>query len=194
MGVILDILGSFIIRAAIVVVILNLMITLHQSLSKNTDRINLNESINNAAKIITSDVKLAGFRTSKAFNTTLSNELNFYADTNNTGTSHTIRYYINPTTPATVHKILYRKVDSSTPLEIARDILSFNVKYYKVDGVATTLASDSLSVKSIYVTLVMESNDTENEFYGTGPGKYSTGLNTTKLQVKWERQFFPENL
>jgi hypothetical protein len=193
MGVILDILGSFVVRAAIVVVILNLMINLHQSLSKNTDRVYLNQSINNAGQIISADLKLAGYDAPKAINTTLNNGLNFYADTGNTGAYQMIRYYINPTSPATAHKILYRQVNSGTPLEIARDILSFSVVYFTVNGVATTLAVDSTNVKSIYVTLVMESNMTEREYYGTSSGEYSTG-NTTALKVSWERHFFPENL
>ena len=166
MAVILDILGSFVVRAAIVVVILNLMINLHESLSKSTDRITLNESINNAGQVIAADIKLAGFRASKAFTTTLNNEISFYADTGNVGTFQKIRYYISPTSPATVHKILYRTVNDDAQLEIARDILSFSIAYYKVNGSLTTIASDSLNVKSIYITLVMESTMTERTYQG----------------------------
>ncbi len=201
MAVILDILGSFVIRAAIVVVILNLMINLHQELSKNTERIYLNTSLygsgdttlakykflGGVSQVIASDIKLAGFGASKIFATAQSNDVSFYADTGNAGTSQTIRYYISPTSPATAHKILYRTVDAGTPLEVARDVITFNLLYYKVDGTLASYGINVSGIKSIYITLVMESNMTEQTYQGA--------LNDTlALQAKWERLFFPENL
>jgi hypothetical protein len=189
MAVILDILGSFIIRAAIVIVILNLMINLHQELSKNTDRISLNESINGASQVIDSDIKLAGFRAAKDFAIAQSNEISFsYGDTALSNLSiYTIRYYINPTAPAKAHKILYRTVNGASQLEIARDVVTFNIAYYKVDGTVVSYGINVSGIKSIYVTLVMESSMTERTYQGP------LG-DTLALQAKWERHFFPENL
>ena len=189
MGVILDIIGSFVVRAAIVVVILNLMINLHESLSKSTDRITLNESINNAGQVIDADIKLAGFRATKDFAIAQNNNISFsYGDTAILNTSiYTIRYYISPTTPAAAHKILYRTINGAAQLEIARDILSFSIVYYKVDGTLATYGTNVTGIKSIYITLVMESKMTERTYQGPAG-------DTLALTVKWERHFFPENL
>lgn len=190
MAVILDILGSFVVRAAIVVVILNLMINLHQALAKKTDRVYLNQSLDGVGNIIAADIKLAGYGrlTPKTFFKADSNDIGFHADTGNVGTTYqNIRYYINPTTPYSTHKILYRKINSGTPLEVARDIIYFRVKYYKVNGVASTYGSDTSNIKSIFITILMESNMTERTYL-------SSDGDTLALQAKWERHFFPENL
>ena len=190
MSVILDILGSFVIRAAIVVVILNMMINLHQSLSKNSDRIYLNHSISGVADVIAADIKLAGYGalTPKTFFKADSNDMGFHADTGNVGTTYqNIRYYLSPTTPYSAHKVLYRRVNSAAALEVARDVISFTVKYYKVTGVASTYGSDTSNLKSMYVKIILESNITERAYY-------STSKDTAALKVTWERHFFPENL
>jgi len=207
MAVILDILGSFIVRAAIVVIILNLMITLHQELSKSTDRAALNtfmfgysdttgffeKKVNRyfagASQVIAADIKLAGFRASKDFAIAHSNEISFsYGDSAASNASiYTIRYYISPTAPANAHKILYRTVNGAAPLEIARDILTFNITYYNVNGTLVPYGAPVTGIKSIYMTLVMESNITEKTYQGP------LG-DTLALKAKWERHFFPENL
>ena len=196
MGVILDILGSFVVRAAIVVIILNLMINLHQSLSKNTDRIYLNQSISNAGNIIAADIKLAGFAATDTFAIARRRNIKFSADTGNNGTVQTIRYYTVPSIPsASAKAILYREVIGTTTqtLEIATNITDFNISYYIVTGEPIN-GLNVVGIKSIYITLVMESNITEKEYYAIDAGEYSTGTNVTPLRVKWERHFFPENL
>ncbi len=187
MAVILDILGSYVVRAAIVVVILNLMINLHQSLSKNTDRITLNGNINSVGEVIAADLKLAGYRASKTFAVAQTNEISFYADLDNSGTPRTIRYYLNPTTPATAHKILYRTINAGTPFEVGRDVITFSLSYYKVNGSLASYGTNITGIKSVYIAIIMESNMTEKTYQGPVS-------DTLALQAKWERHFFPENL
>ncbi len=203
MGVILDILGSFVVRAAIVVVILNLMINLHQELSKSSDRIMLNTSmygysdtsaffrnkyLGGVSQVIAADIRLAGYNAVKTFAIAKINEISFSADTGNTGTSQIIRYYTNPATPSSVNKaILYRTVDAGTPLEVARDIITFRIAYYKVDGSLASFGTNVNQIKSIYITLSIASNMTERKYQGALD-------DTLALQTKWENHFFPENL
>lgn len=189
MAVILDILGSFVVRAAIVVIILNLMISLHESLSKNTDRVYLNQSIENAGQIIAADIKLAGYNATTTFAIARRRSMQFSADTGNNGTVQTIRYYTEPSIPTAVDKaILKREVIGTTTqtIEIARDIIDIRFTYFNVSG-SVISGTPLVGVKSIYVSLLMVSNMTERTYQGISS-------DTAKLTVKWERQFFPENL
>lgn len=180
MGVIFDILGSFVVRAAIVVTILNLMITLNEALYKKTDQAYLNEVISAPAQILTEDLKLAGYGASTTFPIANANEVSFYADTDNNGSAETIRYYVDS-------QILYRTIDGGTPFEVARQVVSFTFVYFNVTGAQISYGLNRTTVKSIYVQITLQS---QNLF----KNMYSGTSDTTKQSAIWQSHIFPVNL
>lgn len=184
MGVIFDILGSMVIRVAIVTIILNLMISLHEALYKNTERVYLNETINAPIQSISADIKLAGFRASKAFPKAQRNDLSFNADTDNNGVAEVIRYYIDST--VATNKKLYRTVNGGSLLLIADNITYYRFSYYSVTG-ATVSGNNISTVKSIFVELTIQSKNTVTSY--TGGTSESAATST-----KWSQHFFPPNL
>lgn len=181
MGVIFDILGSFIIRAAIISIVLNLMLTLHETLYSSTERIYLNEVMRAPSETMTYDLKLAGYNASKSIWEARENEIVFYADLDNNGTQETVRYYVS-------NNILYRTLNGVSPLELARNVTSFTLKYYNVYGVLLSYSNNRTDVKSIQVELVIQS--TKTIISAVTEGTHAA----TPLSVKWEIQVFPLNL
>lgn len=180
MGVVFDILGSFIVRAAIISIVLNLMITLHETLYSNTDRIYLNEVIKAPSETMSYDLKLAGYNASKSIWEARENEIVFYADLDNNGTQETVRYYVSG-------GILYRTLNGGSPLELARNVTTFTFKYFNVFGQLLSYANNRTDVKSIQVTLIIQSTNTMTTIIsGTSESVPRT--------AKWEIQIFPLNL
>ena len=88
MAIVFDILGSFIVRAVIVGMILQLMITMSDALYRYTERISLNDDITVVAHVISTDLKNAGYNTLKGLYTITSSSsatnLKFSVDSNAT--------------------------------------------------------------------------------------------------------------
>ncbi|MHB1049925.1 MAG: hypothetical protein ACYC09_07595 [Bacteroidota bacterium] len=181
MGVIFDILGSFIIRAAIISIVLNLMFTLHETLYSNTERIYLNEVMKAPAETMSYDLKLAGYNASKAIWEARESEIIFYADLDNNGTQETVRYYVS-------NGILYRTLNGVSPLELARNVTSFTLKYFNVYGVLLSYSNNRTDVKSIQVELIIQSTKTMTSVITENTHA------ATPHSVKWEIQIFPLNL
>lgn len=192
MGVMIDIIGSTIIRGAIILVILNLNVSLNNALSEKTARAAVKQKTVVPAQIITDDIRLAGFgpTTSKVFAIAKSDEAQFSADLDGDSAAETVHYYLGPPPAGSTHRALYRAVSSingGTPFELARDVDSLIFIYYKVDGTSAGTGLNIDNIKSIYVKLVIESNAMVSEGIGAG--------NTPQyVKAYWERHLFPQNL
>jgi hypothetical protein len=130
---------------------------------------------------MTYDLKLAGFNASKAIWEARQSEIIFYADLDNNGTQETVRYYIN-------NGILYRTLNGVSPLELARNVTSFSLKYFNVNGTLLSYSNNRTDVKSIQVELIIQS--TKTVISAVTEGTHAA----TPLSVKWEIQIFPLNL
>ncbi len=188
MGVILDIVFSFVIRAMIVLIVLTAMISLNNSLFRQTDRVALNDFVRGAAETIENDISLAGYgpSTPKEFTVADSIETEFSADLNNDGMAETVRYYLGSGASGS-HRILYRTLNSGADFEIARDVILLRFTYYS--ATSAPLSGTGISgVKSIKVQLTIESNHSLTSVY--------SGTSETSIyqQATWERQIFPDNL
>lgn len=188
MGVIFDILGSMVVRAAIISIILNLMINLHEALYKNTERMYLSETTEAVSKTISADLKLAGYRCStatlKRFPVARSNEMSFRADYDDDGDVDVIRYYLSS---SGTYRTLYRSVNGGSVIEVATNVTTFYVRYYEIDGTAASSGTNIPNIKSVYVRIIMESRNTESSA--------SNGTSESAARViKWDERFFPENL
>lgn len=187
MGVIIDLIGSMVVRASIIAIVLNLMVNLHEALYKYTERNYLNETLNSAVQTISSDLRLAGYNAStKRFPKAQSDTLSFRADIDDNGTEDIIQYYTNPTTGP--DKVLYRTVNSGPAMQVARDVDTFYVIYYRNTGTPVT-GSNVNNIKSVNVLLRIASNS-RNRLNAT---PQSGSSESTARKVTWQQHFFPEN-
>jgi hypothetical protein len=188
MNVILDIIGSFVIRGMIVLIVLTAMVSLNNSLFRQTERVALNDLVTNTSETIYNDFSLAGYgaSTSKVFNKADSIEAIFSADLDNDGTAETVRYYLGAGAAGS-HRILYRTLNAGTPFEIARDVILIRFYYYSATNVSLTGTTVS-GIKSINVSLTIESNHQLISLYS---GSADT---SSYQQATWEGHIFPKGL
>ncbi len=193
MGVIIDIVSSFIVRAAIITIILNMMITLHDALHKNTQRAVLSENIASSFSVIRHDVKLAGYKApDKKIDRAFSSEIRFYVDIDNDGTVERVRYYTQTVSGSNPTRyIIKRDVRNSsgitTTMEIARNVVSFSFVFYNDIGSQIGYGSDVPGIKSIAIRVVMEASSSTI-------GMYSPSADAQLLQTVWKEHIFPKNL
>ncbi|MFA5832835.1 MAG: hypothetical protein WDA22_05080 [Bacteroidota bacterium] len=187
MGVLLDILGSFVIRAAVVLIILTTMITLNNSLFRQTERVALNELVSGIGETVFNDLSHAGYNsTSKTFNKADSIETIFFADLDNNGSVETIRYYLGSGASGS-HRILYRTLNSGTAFEIARDVILLRFYYYNITGGTVSYGNNRTGIKSVKVSITIESSHKLVSVYS------GTSDTLSYQQAKWEAHIFPSN-
>jgi hypothetical protein len=193
MATMIDIIGSTIIRGAIILVILNLNISLNNALSQKTVRAALKQKTVVPAQILTDDIRLAGYNqpAPKVFAIAKADEIQFLADLNSDSTTDVVHYYLGAAPPGSTHRVLYRQINSGTVppalLEVARDVISLTFSYYSSSGSPISPGLNKSGIKSISVKLKIESNIQVIEGIGTG--------NTANYETAyWERTIFPQNL
>lgn len=185
MGVVIDIIGMLVIRASIIAIILNLMVNMHEALYKYTERNYLNQTLTAAVQTITADLTLAGYNSSnKRFPIARRNEMKFRSDIDDDGSVDIIHFYVSPTTGT--DKVLYRTVNSGTAMEVARDVDTFFVYYYRANSNSVT-GTNVNNIKSVKVTVEVVSK------YQEVSGVDGTSESAAR-SAKWEQHFFPENL
>ncbi|HTY10061.1 MAG TPA: hypothetical protein VMF88_03215 [Bacteroidota bacterium] len=206
----LDIIGSMVIRGAIVLMTLYLSVSLQSAYTYKNTLYTVKQKTVIPAEVLTDDIRLAGYgpTTSKVFTTAASQEMQFSADINNDSVAENVHYYLGPTYTGSSHRSLYRVVSSingGAPYELARDVDSLCFTYYDVYG--NSLSGTNVSgIKSIKVSLVMESNAQVADEITTAPsgsGLYSKQVSTDTVTANfgtkyvrafWERTVFPQNL
>ena len=183
----LDIIGSFVIRAAIVVLLLTSMVTLNNSLFRQTERVALNELASGVGETIFNDLSLAGYNsTSKTFNKADSIQVIFFADLDNNGSVEIVRYYLGAGASGS-HRILYRTLNAGTAFEIARDVILLRFYFYNITGGTVSYGNNRTGIKSVKVSVTIESGQKLTSVYsGTSDILYYQ-------QAKWEAHVFPIN-
>ncbi len=210
MSVMLDIIGSMVIRGAIVLMTLYLSVGLQSAYTYKSTLYIVKQKTVVPAEVLTDDIRLAGYgpTTSKIFATATPEAMQFYADINNDSIPETVHYYLGTAYGGSNHRSLYREVSSingGAPFELARDVDSLCFTYY--DSYGNTVSGSNVSgIKSIKVSLVMESSAQMADEITTAPtssGLYShedtantgtTNFPTKYVRAFWERTVFPQNL
>lgn len=186
MAVMLDIIGSFIIRASVVLIILTTMVNLSDSLYRQSERAALEILVTGAGETVVNDLSLAGYNSaSKLFLTADSLQTRFYADLDNDGAVEIVRYYLSPGASGS-HRILYRSLNGGTAFEIARDVVLLQFTHYSVTG-GTLLGTNVSGVKSVRIFLTVESKYKLRSLYS---GRSDT---LQYLKASWQGYVFPEN-
>ena len=212
MSIMLDLIGSMIVRGAIMLTFLYLTINLQNALYEKTIYAAVKQKTVIPAQILTDDLRMAGYgpTTSKSFPVAYQQSIEFYADINNDSVADLVHYYLGPVYAGTTnHYSLYREVscyNGGAPFELARDVDSLAFTYYGSTGTVISPALNVSGIKSIHIRLSFESNGQTTDImtsgrpvkglYGKNKGTDTTtsAFQTHYVKAVWERTIFPQNL
>jgi hypothetical protein len=180
MGVIIDIVGSFIVRGIILTIIINMMISLNSALSLYTERAILYESITTPSQVISSDFKMAGYGVLNPTITGKKNEVTLPVGFT------TIHYYLDSSLNKT-YKLLYRDSASAKKFLLADNVKTFQINYFDKFGADLGNGTFIDKVVSMRVSLILESPNTYTS-------SNSGAMDNVHQRVTWEEQIFPPNL
>ena len=113
MTILLDLIGSWFVRASMIAVMLGLTVTLNDALYQSSQQAGNNGNVAVIDSIIYADVNDAGYNVSpvsSTFQIAESTDLKFYADINGGGIPETVRYTITKQNDGTYN--LYRNVNN----------------------------------------------------------------------------------
>ena len=183
MGVMFDIIGSILVRTAIVLIVLRMNVSLNSMVVESVAHATIQQSLSVLREVMSADFEVAGFNVTPgtAFLMAKPNQMKFSGDLDGDGTPETIYYYVGPQSELsnTVNpndRKLYRQINGGTSLNVANGITTCVFTYYDQNGIATTTLS---SVKMFTVKMTMQDGAPVDSLY---PSTY------------WEQSFFPPNL
>jgi hypothetical protein len=174
MGVIIDLIGSMIVRGAIVVIVVTMMVQLHNTLYQRNAQSIAQQKVMTVSEVMTMDFRLLGYNvpsTDAMIVRMESQRIDFVGDFDNNGSVDTIRYYLGAG-----DSILYRQENNNPEGELLHFVDLLEFQYLSELGVAT---SEPDSVRSIYIRLGTKEPALFGDFFPQG---------------YWESVFFPPNM
>jgi len=190
MSIILDLIGSWVVRAAMIAIMLTLTINLNDALYQNNSVINDRGQIQIVDSVFYADINMAGYNTpswaSASFKIASTSSVYFYADINNNSLPDSVRYDVVYNSSTRKYK-LYRTVNNGSALTLGMAVDSVSFAYYTsgYDGRDSLMLAPSLlkSIKSVAVTLIVNETVTNNK----------TGQ-STQIPIKSFFKITPPNL
>lgn len=163
----IDIIGSFIIGAIIILLLTNLNFFINSSSADNLAIGIAQLSLKTTGDIIENDFFKLGFRVSSdQISLADSDKIKFYTDLDNDGVKDSVYYYLGPTTEMSSSKnpndrVLYRVINNEAPTK-ANIVTNFKLTYYDSTGIAKNYGSlnsqtQRNNIKVIEVYLKIES-------------------------------------
>jgi len=192
MGVMFDIIGSILVRTAIVLIVLRMNVSLNTMVSETTAHSTIQQELSILREVMSSDFEYAGLGVGKGTGVKECSfgRFKFDGDLGADGSVETITYYYGATSELanTVNpddKKLYRQINAGTPLNIANGIKKCLFTYYNASGVQTT---DKTQVKMFSISVILQDGSLQIETWKDGVQiiTYPTSY--------WEQSFFPSNL
>jgi len=192
MGIMFDIIGSILVRTAIVLIVLRMNVSLNTMVSETVAHSTIQQELSILRDVMSADFEYAGLNVAPttAFREATSVKIKFDGDLNNDGIPETIYYYYGlaselSNTPNPNDKKLYRQIGSETPLNIANGVTKCIFTYYNTSGIQTSTKSE---IKSFSINVVMEDGSLTIKSWKNG-----TEVVTYPASY-WEQSFFPPNL
>jgi hypothetical protein len=174
MATMLDIIGSMLIRGAILMMMLNLSLQMNKAVYQKTGFAAMRQNTAISTQILYDDLYLA-----TSFTTATPDSIQFAADVNNDGVSEAVHYYLagqsSPTIPL---KMLYRSINGGTAQLVAHNVAKLKVEYYNLNGSSTAIVGDVKSVRFWVSIQTEEQSSQENE---------------KPMLAFWEKIVFPPN-
>jgi hypothetical protein len=156
MTIFLDLLGSWVIRASLITVMLTLTVNMNNALYQSNQQATAKRLIVAVDSIIYSDLNMAGYTPygwtppSSAFDlTTNDSTLYFYGDLNNGGIPETVRYWVSFDNSTGLRK-LYRYVNNENggkDLLLGKNFTKVTFLYYDASGAPTSTPAKIASVR-----------------------------------------------
>ncbi len=154
MNIILDLMGSAIIGALIVSMLINFSLFQSNSIISSDSELQLQQNAKTLAEILNHDFRKIGYRyDNTAFAEADSERISFYSDIDRDGTIELVTYMLGDTTEVSGttnprDRILYRIVDSDTIKGPSLGLTKAKFSYFNGSGVATTTLSEIQYVKA----------------------------------------------
>jgi len=170
-----DIIQSYIIKGAIILVILQTMLLLQDLLYQHTEKAVLEEELSTASFTFSSDMRQAGYNTTTAFTIAETSRVKIRFGHIDDNDSDQVEYSLT-TMPSSSKFYLQRTVNNETPSIVGRNFKKFYLTYYDIAGGPPL---DPSTIKSISVQAIMEN---DKQFYGD------------YLRSSWQAQIFPPSI
>jgi hypothetical protein len=192
MGVMFDIIGSILVRTAIVLIVLRMNISLNTMVSETVAHSTIQQELSILREVMTFDFEYAGLGVAAgtAVKECSPGKFKFEGDLEADGSIEAITYSYGATSELanTINpndRKLYRQVGGETVLNIANGITKCVFTYYNASGVQTT---DKTQVKMFSISLILQDGSLRVESWKDGVQiiTYPTSY--------WEQSFFPSNL
>jgi hypothetical protein len=162
MTIFLDILGSWILRGTLMVVMLTVIVNMNDVVYQSNQLAAAKRFVAMADSVLYSDLNEAGYNYSyTAFDWARKNDVQFHGDVNGLGGSETIRYYtaLVPGTSPQLYQ-LYRYVDmenSGYPLLLGSSFSNVEFVYYNSTGnVLSRPVADCSQISAVRINLTAE--------------------------------------
>ena len=160
MSIILDLIGSVVIAAFVILIGLRLNQTIAGNADSSSANVNVQESMVDIVRSIEYDFRKIGYGVPEDQNAIIDTGLTsitFKSDIDNDGTLDVVEWDTGPPStgvPNDSVRVLYRRVNGGTPVGAALGVTGFHLKYLNQDG------APAQSLGSIYIietTLQVES-------------------------------------
>lgn len=154
MGILLDIMGSTIIGALIVSMLINFNVYQSNSIRSSDSELQLQQNAKTLAEILNHDLRKIGYRyDNTAFVEADSERISFYSDIDRDGNINLVTYMLGDTTEVSGttnprDRILYRIVDNDTLKGPSLGLTKAKFSYLNGSGVATSTLSEIQYVKA----------------------------------------------
>ncbi|GEM_PF-3005018 len=180
--ILFDIIQSYIIKGAIILIILQAMFLLQGLLNEHTEKANLEGELSTTTFTFSSDMRQAGYNSSvTSFTIAETSKVEVWADINNDGSPDRVRYYLD-LIPSSPKFYLKRTVNGGTALPAGRNFRKFYFMYFDSLGrsFGVPVHPDSLKyIKSLSIQAMMENSVMFHDDY---------------LRSYWQAKIFPPTL
>ena len=150
MTVFLDLVGSWIVRASLIIVMLTLTVNMNNTLYQSNQQAYAKKLITAVDSIMYSDVNEAGYNVSGVtFQTATSLDMQFLGDLNGGGVPETVRYYAVWDSTTRLYT-LYRYVNnenSGIPTKMGNTFSTVSFRYYDKNGNTTSTLASIVAVR-----------------------------------------------
>ena len=161
MTVFLDLIGSWIVRASLIIVMLTLTLNMNNTLYKSNQQAYAKKILTAVDSIMYSDVNEAGYNVSGVtFQTATDTAMQFLGDLNGGGVPETVHWYAVWNEPTRLYT-LYRYVNNENggnPIKMGNTFSTVSFKYYDKNGNTTSTLANIVSVRVSLVSRYVLTN------------------------------------
>ncbi len=170
MSIILDIIGSWVVRATMIAIMLTLSVNLNNALFQNATVISDRDLVSIVDSVFYADINAAGYNApswgSADFKWATTSSVYFWADVNNNGSADSIRYDVVYNSNTKKYR-LYRTLNNGTGLAVGNPIDSLSFSYYAngYDGKDSLMLTPTQlkSIRAVGITLVVLDTITDSK-------------------------------